>query len=81
MKEPDNLYHSDEKFTVQEAIDSFTIRGAEASFEENQKGHIKTGMLADFVVLDDNPFTISSHKINEISISATYLGGKKVYGN
>ena len=80
LKEPDNIYHSDEKFTVQEAIDSFTIKGAEASFEEPQKGSIKTGLLADFVVLDENPFTANVHQIKDILISATYLGGRKVYG-
>ena len=80
LKEPDNIYHSDEKFTVQEAIDSFTIKGAEASFEEPQKGSIKTGLLADFVVLAENPFTANVHQIKDILISATYLGGRKVYG-
>lgn len=80
LNDPDNIYHSEEKFTVQEAIDSFTIKGAEASFEESEKGHIKTGMLADFVVLNENPFTTDAHRIKDISISATYLGGKKVYG-
>lgn len=79
IKEMDKIYHPEEKFSVQEAIDSFTIRGAEASFEEIQKGLIKTGMLADFVVLDKNPFTADIHSIKDILISATYLGGKKVY--
>lgn len=80
LKEPDNVYHSDEKFTVQEAIDSFTVKGAEASFEEQKKGRIISGQLADFVVLDKNPFTVEPHEIKDILISKTYLGGKKVYG-
>ncbi|MDO5416998.1 MAG: amidohydrolase, partial [Lachnospiraceae bacterium] len=48
-------YLPEQKFSVQEALDSYTIRGAEASFEEHVKGRIQKGMLADFVVLDENP--------------------------
>lgn len=79
IKEKDKIYHPEEKFSVQEAIDSFTIRGAEASFEEKIKGKIQESMLADFVVLDENPFETEVSDLKDISISATYLGGKKVY--
>ena len=80
LKDVVKIYHADEKFTVQEAIDSFTCKGAEASFEEQKKGRIIPGQLADFVVLDKNPFTVEAHEIKDILISNTYLGGKKVYG-
>ena len=72
-------YLPEEAFTVQEALDSFTKMGAKASFEETIKGEIKSGMLADFVVLGENPFASAPHKIKEIPIMATYLGGKLVY--
>ena len=49
-------YLPDEAFTVQEALDSYTIRGAEGSFEEKIKGKICPGMLADFVILEQSPF-------------------------
>ena len=68
-----------EAFTVQEALDSFTKMGAYASFEESLKGEIKPGMLADFVVLGDNPFEVNPQTIKDIPIVATYLGGKCVY--
>ena len=45
-----------EAFTMQEALDSFTKMGTKASFEETIKGQIIPGMLADFVVLGENPF-------------------------
>ena len=64
---------------MQEALDSFTKMGAKASFEETIKGEIKSGMLADFVVLGENPFASAPRKIKEIPIMATYLGGKLVY--
>lgn len=68
-----------EAFTLQEALDSFTKAGAVASFEEACKGQIQAGMLADFVVLGENPFTVDSGKLKDIPILATYLGGKQVY--
>ena len=72
-------YLLQEAFTVQEALNSFTIAGSKASFEETIKGNIQPGMLADFVVLGDNPFETDPGKLKDIPIFATYLGGKMVY--
>lgn len=72
-------YRPEESFTMQETLDSYTIRGAEGSFEENIKGKIENGMLADFVVMEENPFEVCTDKIKDIIIYATYLGGNKVY--
>ncbi|MBO6041288.1 MAG: amidohydrolase [Oscillospiraceae bacterium] len=72
-------YLPQEAFTVQEALDSFTIRGAEASFEEDQKGLIREGYVADFVVLGRNPFETEPREIHGIPVLATYLGGRCVY--
>ena len=74
-------YLPEEAFTVQEALDSFTRAGAKASFEEAVKGEIKPGMLADFLVLRDNPFEAEPEKLKDIPIIATYLGGKRVFSN
>jgi len=73
-------YLPQEAFTVQEALDSFTKMGAYASFEETIKGEIKPGMLADFVVLGEDPFAADPQSIKDIPVVATYLGGKQVYG-
>ena len=72
-------YLPHESFTVQEALDSYTAWGAYASFEENTKGKIAPGMLADFVVLDKDPFSVDPNHIKDIRVLATYLGGKCVY--
>lgn len=72
-------YLPDQAFSVQEALDSYTIRGAEASFEERKKGMICPGMLADFVILDQNPFTAEKEAIHAIHVLETYVGGKQVY--
>lgn len=72
-------YLPHEAFSVREALDSYTSWGAYASFEENKKGKIVPGMLADFVVLEKNPFTVDAACIKDIRVLATYLGGEKVY--
>lgn len=73
-------YLPQEAFTVQEALDSFTKAGAYASFEESIKGEIQPGMLADFVVLGENPFDVEPQTLKDIPIIATYLDSKRVYG-
>lgn len=69
----------EEAFSVKEAIDSFTIRGAEASFEEHIKGRIAEGCLADFVILEADPFETEPEKLRSVPVIGTYLGGKKVF--
>ena len=72
-------YLPDEEFTVHEAIDSFTKAGAYASFEENVKGQIKPGMLADLVVLRENPFEAEKDGLKDIPVLATFVGGQCVF--
>lgn len=72
-------YLPDQCFTVQEALDSFTIAGAKASFEESCKGRIAPGYLADFVILGANPFAVAPQELHAIPIRATYLAGQPVY--
>ena len=72
-------YLPEETFTVQEALDSYTSAGAYASFEEGEKGRIEPGMLADFVILDGDPFCAEPGTIGEIAVCATFVGGEAVY--
>ncbi|MBR6090110.1 MAG: amidohydrolase [Anaerolineaceae bacterium] len=65
-------------FSVQDALDSFTSAGAKASFEENIKGQIREGMLADFVILSDDPFQASPAQLHDISVLEVYLQGNKI---
>ena len=64
--------------TVKEALDSFTISGARASFEENKKGRIAPGFYADFTVLAQNPFKVDPDDLHRIKILACYLAGRRV---
>lgn len=79
LKDHIGPYLPQQNFTVQEAVDSYTIAGAKASFEENRKGRIAPGMEADFVILSQNPFETDPEKIKDISVEATYVGGCQVY--
>ncbi len=74
-------YLPKETLSVAQAIDSFTTGGAYASFEEQLKGQIMPGMLADFVVLEENPFQVPAERLSEIKVNTTVLGGYPVYLN
>lgn len=68
-----------EAFSVKEALDSFTVSGARASFEEKQKGRIREGRYADFVILSADPFKTEARRLREIRPLATFLGGKRIW--
>lgn len=72
-------YLPEEAFSVQEALDSFTKIGAYASFEEQSKGQVLPGMKADFVILGENPFAVSSDRLKDIPVLQTVLAGKTVF--
>lgn len=72
-------YLPEQAFTVRQALDSYTKSGAYASFEEHLKGQIQPGMLADFVVLGENPFETSPATLKDIPVLQTYLSGEKVF--
>jgi predicted amidohydrolase YtcJ len=70
---------ANQKVTVAEALRITTLNGAYASFEEDIKGSITPGKLADFVVLSEDPHTINPEKIKDIKIVRTVTGGRTVY--
>lgn len=72
-------YLPEQAFTVSEALDSYTSAGAYASFEENRKGRISPGMLADFVILEENLLCCPPERIKNISISAVFLNGNPLW--
>jgi predicted amidohydrolase YtcJ len=68
-----------QKVSVDEAIKVWTLDGAYATFEENLKGSITPGKLADFVILGKDPRHVPPETIKTIPVEATYMGGQKVY--
>ena len=73
------VWGANQRISVDEALRVYTINGAHATFEEDNKGSITEGKLADFVMLGDDPHTISPEKIKDIKIEQTFTGGKSVY--
>ena len=70
---------ANQRVTVSEAIAINTYNGAWASGEENLKGSITAGKLADYVVLADDPHTVDPEKIKDIQIVRTVVGGTISY--
>jgi predicted amidohydrolase YtcJ len=73
------VYGPSQRLTVDQALHSFTMGGAFASFEEDQKGSISPGKLADFVVLSSDPRTTPPDAIRNIRVLCTFIGGNLVY--
>ena len=75
------VINPEERITVEEAIRAVTITPAYSTFEENLKGSIEPGKLADLVVLDGDILTVPSLEIREIAVLRTMMGGEFVYVN
>ena len=74
-----NVWGANQRVSVEEAIKIYTLHGAYASFEEDIKGSIEVGKLADFVILSEDLTKIPPASIGDISVEKTYLGGKLQY--
>lgn len=73
------VLNESERINVLEALRMLTYNGAYASFEENIKGSLETGKLADLVVLSDSLCDVPEDKIKELKVDMTFIGGKLVY--
>ena len=69
----------EQKLTVAEAIEAYTMGSAYAEFQENVKGSITPGKLADMVLLSDDIFSIEPARIRDVKVLKTIVGGKLVW--
>jgi predicted amidohydrolase YtcJ len=69
----------EERLTPMEGLRAITINGAYLYFEERRKGSIEKGKMADFAVLSDDPLTVPTDKIKDISVLETIKEGKTIY--
>jgi predicted amidohydrolase YtcJ len=77
--QPEGGWFPQEKLTIEEAIQAYTLNTAYAGFEEDLKGSISVGKLADLVVHSDNLLTIDPDDIKDVTIQMTVVGGKVVH--
>jgi len=69
----------EQKLTIQEAIEAYTLGSAYAEFQDKEKGSITAGKLADMVLLSDDVLTIDPVKIRDVKVLKTWVGGKLTY--
>jgi predicted amidohydrolase YtcJ len=70
---------AEQKISVDEALHAYTTAAAYASFDEANRGMLKAGMLADFVLLDRDLTAIAPETIRDTQIRRTVVGGKTVF--
>ena len=69
------------RITVEEAIRLYTTDAAYASFEEQDKGSLSLGKLADFVLLSSDPFVMKPEDLRNLKVLETYVGGRQVFSS
>ena len=74
-----NGWFPEQKLAVPETVEAYTMGSAYAEFQENEKGSITAGKLADMVLLSDDIFSIPPEKIRDVKVLKTIVGGKIVW--
>jgi len=74
-------WHPEQKISMDKAIEYYTLGSSYAQFMENRKGMIKTGFLADIVIVDKDLLTIPENEIMKTKVDYTIVGGKVVYSS
>ena len=81
MKDPDKdkPWHPEHAVTMEEAIRSFTVEGAYASFAEDRRGRLLPGYAADFCVIDRDITSLPPESLNEAEVLMTFVDGKRAF--
>ena len=74
-------WYPEQKISMTDALKYYTIGAAYAQFMEDRKGMIKTGYLADIVIIDKDIFSIPENEIMKTKVDYTIVGGKVVYSS
>lgn len=75
-----NGWVPEQKISIGEAIEAYTLGSAYAEFQEKEKGTVTPGKLADLVLISDNLLKIDPQAIRQAKVEMTMVGGKIVYG-
>lgn len=74
-----NGWFPEQKLSVAEAIEAYTMGSAYAEFQENEKGSITPGKLADMVLLNQDIFSVASEKIRDVRVLKTFVGARLIF--
>jgi predicted amidohydrolase YtcJ len=72
-------WHPEQRLSVQEALEGFTLGPAYAAYAEDRRGRLAPGFLADLVVLEKDPFECDPAEVKDLQSSATMVGGEWVF--
>jgi predicted amidohydrolase YtcJ len=78
---PSGGFQPENALTREEALNGMTLWAAVSNFEEEQKGTIEVGKVADFVVLDRDLLVVSDEEILQTKVMQTWIGGEMLYQN
>ncbi|NML63681.1 amidohydrolase [Hymenobacter sp. RP-2-7] len=78
---PAGGFQPENALTREQALRGMTTWAAHAAFEDRRKGQIKPGMLADFVVLNEDLLTAPNEQLRGLKVRQTWIGGRQVFGN
>jgi predicted amidohydrolase YtcJ len=70
---------TEENLTLEEALKTYTLNAACASFEEDKKGSIEVGKFADLTILSEDLSKIPPEKIKDVAVETVVVNGKIVY--
>jgi predicted amidohydrolase YtcJ len=76
---PPGGWYPEQRLTIEEALRGYTVEAAYAEFEEQVKGSIEKGKLADLTVISKDIRKVSPHEIPSLRVLKTFIGGKLVY--
>ena len=69
----------EERIPIEQALGLYTRNGAYAGFEEDRKGTLEAGKLADFIVVDRDLLSVPADELKDVKVLQTFVGGRRVY--
>jgi predicted amidohydrolase YtcJ len=70
---------AEESLTVEEALKTYTVNAAYASFDEDKKGTVEAGKFADLTVLSDDLYSVAPENLKDVTVEMTIVNGRIVY--